>query len=71
MKRFKGTAICQFNVDVVVDAESFEKATEKMSALLDENLNDDFRLKGNNGYVFDINFDECFEILDIMEVKRK
>jgi len=69
MKKFKGTAICQFNVEIKVSADDPDEAYKVIDKFLDDSFKNDFQYRNFEGKVCDFNYDECFEILDIMEVK--
>jgi len=71
MALFKGTGICQFNVDVEVIAKDSEEAEEKISELIEISFEDEISVDGKGLTVLLLTYDECFEILDVMEVKRK
>ena len=70
MKKFyKGTAICQFNVDVTVEANNPQKAEKKIDEFLDKH-NDIFDVKVTLlGKQVHLTLDECFEVIDVKEVK--
>lgn len=70
MTLFKGTGICQFNVDVEVIAKDAEEAEEKISELIETSFDDEIGVDGKGLTQLVLTYDECFEILDVMEVKK-
>lgn len=68
MALFKGTGICQFNVGVLVIAKNEKEAEKKISELLETSFEDELGVDGKGLALLTLNYDECFEIVDIMEV---
>ena len=69
MSLFKGTCICQFNVDISVIAENREKAEEEMSERIDTDLQHEISVDGKGLTELLLNYDECFEIVDIEKIR--
>jgi len=66
---FEGCALCQINLFITVKAKSGKKAEMKIDTFFDDNsdkLNFSKVIKGIN---VDFSFDECFEVIDIVEKK--
>lgn len=69
LKEFEGCAICQFNLYIKVKAEDAKEAEEKIDEVLDKSFPKDFFIGTPDGQKIQFNYDECFEILDVGEVK--
>ena len=68
-KKFRGCGATQFNVYVTVRAASEEQAKRKIENFFNNSQGQlDFNLK-IQGKEIEVTFDECFEVMDVIEKK--